>query len=195
MSDISLLEILELLRRVSAQDQRAVEKIYRHYYGALFVFIRLRVSDDGAVQELANDTFLVAFKQPERFRGESSFKTWLFGIAKNLTNNWLRAQKTQPLASSVSDDSFLDAVADDSWSVFDQIDSKQVRQIVHKCLRLLPPTQSEALYWVFFEEESLQSVSQRLGCPEGTIKSRLFHGKLKVADCVKRRLLGMGVSQ
>ena len=60
-----------------------------------------------------------------------------------------------------------------------------MNDILRECIDQLPITHREAFFWVWFEEESMEVVAERLSCPTGTVKSRLFNARAKIADCVK----------
>lgn len=177
-----------LLERIAKGDAAAVESVYRAYYGTVKAFVSLQISDSGAVEEIVDDVFMVLFSSANQFRGESALKTWLLGIARNLCHNWLRQMSREPVAGLEVSDDELSGLMDQAWPALDLLQQQQVQAIVRLCLDRLPTAQKEALFYVFFEEMSLEETAKNLACATGTIKSRLFHAKGKMADCVKRRL-------
>lgn len=181
-------ETTRLLERIAQGDASAVETVYRQYYGTVSAFVRMQIADSGAVEEIVDDVFMVLFSSASQFRGESAFKTWLLGIARNLCHNWLRQMSREPVAGMDVTDEELSGLMDQAWPALDHLQQQQIQAIVRLCLDRLPPPQKEALFWVFFEEMSLEETAKALSCAIGTVKSRLFHAKAKVADCVKRRL-------
>lgn len=176
------------LARVHQGDQAAAEAIYRGFYASLTAFVRLYVDDSAAIEEIVDDTFMVVFSNPARFEGRSSFKTWLFGIAKNRCHDWLRQAKRQPALGAQDDQAILDELVDPAWPALDQLEQAQVNAIIRLCMQRLPEAQRQVLFWVFFEEMSMDQVAEQQQCAAGTVKSRLFHAKSKLADCVNRRL-------
>lgn len=181
-------DIDQWLIRLRRHDDEAVTAIYRGYYANVTAFVRLHVHDAAAVEEIVDDTFMVVFTKPAQFEGRSSFKTWLLGIAKNRCHDWLRQAKRQPTLNGQEDPSVLDDLVDPAWPVLDHLAQEQVRGIIRLCMQRLPASQRQALYWVFFEEKSVDETATELQCAAGTVKSRLFHAKAKLADCVSRRL-------
>ncbi|UOD50370.1 RNA polymerase sigma factor [Orrella daihaiensis] len=181
-------DLTDCLSRLREGDQAAVVAIYRRFYGSLTAFVRLHVDDSAAVEEIVDDTFMVVFSNPTSFQGRSSFKTWLFGIAKNRCHDWLRQAKRQPAIGAQDDQTLLDGLVDPAWPALDQLEQAQVNTIIHRCLQRLSEVHRQVLFWVFFEEMSMEQVALEQQCAAGTVKSRLFHAKSKLAECVGRRL-------
>jgi len=181
-------DINEWLDRLRRGDDAAVEAIYRGYYSCVTAFVKLYVNDSTATEEIVDDTFMALFNKPEKFEGRSSFKTWLLGIAKNQCFDWLRRTKREPSIGSQDDGAILDSLVDQTWPVLDHLESQQIGSIIQFCLQRLPEAQREIIYWVFFEDMSLARTAEQTRCATGTVKSRLFHAKTKLADCINRRL-------
>ena len=183
-------DINDWLERLRQGDALAATAIYRGYYGCVMAFVGLYVTDASAAEEIVQDTFLAAFDQSDRFQGRSSFKTWLLAIAKNKSRDAIRRAKREPAAIASDDVSILDQLVDQGWPALEQIAAKQLGKLIAFCLKRLPLAQREVTYFVFYEEMSLEQVAHQVSCPPGTVKSRLFHARLKLADCLKRRLDG-----
>ena len=181
-------DIESWLERLRRGDRAAAEAIYRGFYGKVTGFVRLQIADEAAVEEIVDDTFMVLFENPGSFDGRSRFTTWLLGIAKRKSADWWRAHAREPSTGGQDDTDTLDHIEDPAWPALEHLAQAQVATILRSCIGRLPPAQREALYWVFFEALSLVEVAKQLDCAGGTIKSRLFHARLKMADCVKRRL-------
>ena len=186
MKDLPLKELKILLNKVAVGDNKAVETIYNHYQASLYAFIRLRVRDEEAAEEILNDTFMIAIKKPKQFDGSSEFKTWLCGIAKNVCGTWIRKQNTGVARSiiDVEEDLFENLPSPD-WDIVSKLEDQEMDDVLRECIDKLPVTHKEAFYWTWFEEEPMDVVAERLECPIGTIKSRLFNARAKIAECVK----------
>ena len=183
-----------LLDRLKNGDEQAAVAIYRSFYGCVNSFVGLYVDDSAAAEEIVHDTFLAAFDSYERFEGRSNFKTWLMGIAKNKSHDWLRRTKREPAVSDLDSQPIIEQLIDPQWSVHDHVAAKQIRAIVRLCLRRLPLAQREATYLVFFEEMSVEQTAVEVNCPPGTVKSRLFNARLRLAACLRRQLGHDGVA-
>lgn len=186
MKDLPAKELQKLLNQVALGDNKAVETIYRHYQASVYAFIRLRVRDDEAAEEILNDTFMIAIQKPEQFNGTCEFKTWLCGIAKSLCGTWMRKQNTGIARSIVDiDEEIFENLPSPDWDVVSRLESQEMDDVLRECIDQLPVTHKEAFFWTWFEEEPMEIVAERLECPVGTIKSRLFNARAKIAGCVK----------
>ena len=186
MKDLPAKELQNLLNQVALGDNKAVESIYRHYQASIYAFIRLRVRDEDAAEEILNDTFMIAIQKPDQFNGTSEFKTWLCGIAKNVCGTWMRKQNTGIARSIVAiDDEAFDNLPSPDWDILSRLENQEMDEVLRECIDQLPVSHKEAFFWAWFEEESMEVVAERLDCPVGTIKSRLFNARAKIADCVK----------
>ena len=194
MKDLPHNELSVLLKQIAKSDQKAIEKVFNHYRSSLFAFIRLRIRDEEAADEILNDTFLTAFRKPEQYNGGCEYKTWLCGIAKNVCGTWLRKQNTG-LAKSIVDveEDIFENLPTPDWDIVSRIESQEMDEILRECIDKLPVTHKEAFFWTWFEEEPMEIVAERMDCPVGTIKSRLFNARAKIADCVKG-VIGSGVA-
>ena len=186
MKDLPHNELSVLLKQIAKSDQKAIEKVFNHYRSSLFAFIRLRIHDEEAADEILNDTFLTAFRKPEQYNGSCEYKTWLCGIAKNVCGTWLRKQNTG-LAKSIVDveEEVFENLPTPDWDIVSRLESQEMDEILRECIDKLPVTHKEAFFWTWFEEEPMDIVAERMDCPVGTIKSRLFNARVKIADCVK----------
>ncbi len=186
MKDLPAKELQKLLNLIALGDNKAVETIYRHYQASVYAFIRLRVRDDEAAEEILNDTFMIAIQKPAQFNGTSEFKTWLCGIAKNVCGTWMRKQNSGVARSIVEvDEEVFDNLPSPDWDIVSRLESQEMDDVLRECIDQLPVTHKEAFFWTWFEEEPMEMVAERLECPIGTIKSRLFNARVKIADCVK----------
>lgn len=187
------IDLNKLLENVKSADRTAVEALYRHFYSPVYAFVSMHIYDSGAAEEIVDDVFMVVFTSVSEFRGQAAFKTWLLGIAKNLCHNWLRKMSREPAHQLGSTENQLATLIDQDMPVLDQLERDERQAIIQLCMGRLPFHQRETLFWVYFEDMALAQVAQILQCTTGTVKSRLFYAKSKMAECVKRRLSVTGV--
>ncbi len=186
MKDIPSKELKLLLRQIARGSDQAVERVFSHYQSFLFVFIRLRIRDDEAAEEILNDTFMIAFQKASQFNETSEYKTWLCGIAKNVCGTWMRKHQSSVLSSTVEvEDEVFENLPDPGWGILEKLESDELNEVLRECVDQLPEGHRETLFWSLYEEEPMELVAQRLECPVGTVKSRLFTARKKVADCVR----------
>lgn len=179
---------IELLKRLIEGDQTAATALYKQHYQSVYGFVRMQIDDVGAIPEIVDDVFMAVFSSAAQFKGQSAPKTWMLGIARNICHNWLRKMSREPVQQRDALPDELASLVDQQWPVLDRIERDETRDIVRFCMDRLPIQQREALFWVYFEDMSIDETAQVLQCAAGTVKSRLFHAKSKMADCVHRRL-------
>jgi RNA polymerase sigma-70 factor (ECF subfamily) len=185
MLDLSHEEINNLLNRIAKGDDKAATTLYLHYHRGLFAFIRLRVPDDTDAENILNDTFMVAYRKPEGFNGESKFSTWLYGIAKNKALDWWRRKGR--LAETVEmDDEQLALIPDAADGILDVLERKDKNEVLRECIEKLPLEQRDALYFSYYEDENVEFIAQQQQCPVGTVKTRLFNARIKIRTCMEK---------
>jgi RNA polymerase sigma factor (sigma-70 family) len=133
--------------------------------------------------------FVTVLQKPRSFAGHSKFSTWLCSIAKNKGADWMRKNKRM---KSLGED-YSEAAArivDFNADFVAKLEEGQDSEALRHCIDRLPKSQRDAIFWVYYEEESLETVAQKLTCPLGTVKSRLFHGRKSLQHCLSRWIEG-----
>lgn len=189
MTDLPLATISELLNEIGRGDEKACAKLYQHYYGFLFAFIRHKLSNDADAQEITQDVLMAVCKKPQAFRGQAKFSTWLCSIAKFKVIDLHRKQGgSLPMAEI--DDELIQEQADPNWDFVALMEAEEDEEALLLCRDALPDEQKEAIFWVFYHGEGLENVAQRQVCPVGTVKSRLFNARRRLHDCMTRWMQG-----
>jgi len=189
MTDLPAKTITELLNQVRLGDDKAATRLYRHYHGFLYAFARHQIANDSDAEEIVHDVFLAVFKKPQGFGGNAKFSTWLCAIAKNKVVDLLRKQGRAPQAQPMDDERLLELV-DPNWDFVAQFEETEKDLALQHCRDALPIEQKEAIFLVFYEVLGVEAVAQRQGCPTGTVKSRLFHARKRLRDCLSHWLNG-----
>ena len=167
----------QLLERIAGGDEAALAELHRVFARRVFVFAAARLRDDAAAEEAVADTFFEIWRHARRFRGESQPSTWMFGIARNIVLNKLRARAPET-------DELDEAMPTDDLGAFDELARKELRAGILRCMEALSAAHRECLYLVFYEGLSLAEVAALQGCPENTVKTRLFHARRNIKDCL-----------
>ncbi len=150
-------------------------------YGRLVFSLALRILHDrGAAEETVQEVFVKVWKRSREFdvkRGK--FSSWLTGIAHNQAIDEMRRRKVRPSASE-NDDDAMDTVLDDGPAPLDlALQSLERRRIVD-ALKGIPADQRRAIEMAYFEGLTQQEISDKLGQPLGTIKTRMRLGMQKL---------------
>ncbi len=157
----------DLIARVLVGDRIAARALYDTHVDRVHRLVYRLCGDPDLTGELTQDTFVRAFQQLPKFRGDSSFGTWLHRVAVTTTMNGLR--KVRRLRDREVD---LEHVSDvGRWD--DQHDH-ELQQRLHAAIEALPETQRHTLILHDLEGYTHQEIAVALGVAEGTSKSRLF---------------------
>ena len=125
-------------------------------------------------EEVTQDVFVKVFRQLARFRGESSFSTWLYRIAYREA---VDARRRTPFRASHVDDSVLAEHPQIGPDPLDEAQDKERRLLVQLCLEALPDVYRSALYLHYWMGHSVEEMTELLAVPAGTVKSYLHRGR------------------
>jgi RNA polymerase sigma-70 factor (ECF subfamily) len=182
-ADLSDDEVRQLLGRLADRDERALRELHELFARRIYLFAVSRLRDEDGAQTVMIDTLFEVWKHPDRFRGESRFSTWLLGIAKYKVLSAFRSKEVE----HEDIDEFAEVIADPSDGIVEQLEENQRQQLLRDCIDKLSAAQRECVQLVFLEGLALAEIAAVQKVPEGTVKTRLFHGRKNLRDCVERR--------
>ena len=159
-----------LVSAVAEGDQAALGALFDRYHRDVYRFIAHMVRRDVAsAEDLAQNTFLEAHRSAPRFRGDSTVKTWLFGIAANLVRNHLRTRdRGERAVASLGGQPLMGPV-----SASDALSLEQQRRMVAAAVDQLSPGLREAYVLCIIEEMPGKEAAQALGIREASLWRRL----------------------
>ena len=161
----------EIMLRIRQKEREAFSVMYDRYAGEMVNFFYRRLGQDEAkAQDFLHDLFLKLLNDPEKYTPGKAFRPWLYSIALNMCKNEYRKFK-------VREDYRLSGFSDISGSFdgIDKIDTKLFEKELTTRLNLLDETHREVFLLRFQQELSIAEIAEMMGCPEGTVKSRLFY--------------------
>lgn len=185
-------EVLRLLALVAQGDETAFKTLYRAFSRRLYTYALRQLGDAAQAEEIVADTLYEVWRAPQRFRGEAQFSTWLIGIARHKVQMAWRARRPDQTHEDI--DAFAELIAGDDHSGFDALADAQRHQGVQRCIGRLTPEHRECIHFVFYEGMSCADVARLADCPEGTVKTRLFHARKKLEHCLRVMLAREGVA-
>lgn len=177
-------QVFVLLQRMGKGDEAALRELYCAYSRSIYAFALRRLRDAAEAEEIVVDTMHEVWRHPERFRGESKFSTWLLGIARFKLLSLIRSREPQHEELAELEET-LDSGEEGSFEI---LAKKQRREAVLQCMDKLSAEQRECLHLVFYEGYGLAEVAAVLGCPENTVKTRLFHARRKLKNALRLML-------
>jgi len=164
---------LELLRRIIARDQDALEELYKNYHRRLARFLTRLTSRYDVAEEVINDTLLVVWQRAGDFRGASAVSTWILGIAYRRT---LTALRHLPLTLDPAEAA---RILDRSRQTH-PADTEEQRELLDSALATLPLEQRMALELTYYLGHSCEEIAEIADCPVNTVKTRMFHARRKL---------------
>ena len=176
-------EVLRLLERIGQADEAAFRELYRAFSRRLYAYVLRQLGDPAQAEEIVADTLYEVWRQPAKFRGDSQFSTWLIGIARNKVLMAFRSRK--PDAKHDDLDDVAESIANDDPSAFEILAQRQRHEGVRHCMEKLSAEHRECVHLVFYEGMGLAEVASLQACPENTVKTRLFHARQKLKNCLK----------
>lgn len=171
----------KLVLRVQKGDIAAFDLLVMKYQGRVASIISRYVSDHHEVADVAQETFIKAFRAIAKFRSDSAFYTWLYRIAVNCAKNYLatRGRKTPSVDIDIVDAelSYANHGLEDLSNPADQLNRDQLEAVVYQTLRDLPEDLRVALTLREFEGLSYDEIASVMECPVGTVRSRIFRAR------------------
>ena len=172
---------IELLRRFVAGDRSAFDRLVDLYHRQIFRFLYRMVGDWLRAEELAQETFVRAFKGAAGFRGAYRFNTWLYTIARNCARSDLKRSKRRDSGREAIpvDEVVLPGGA--SREPGRSAEKRELAALVRRAIDSLDVDHRTALILTFYEGMSYEEVAEVMGRPRGTIKSWVFRAKRRLA--------------
>ena len=183
----------QLVQRAQRGDLRAFDLLVLKYQGRIAALISRYVSDAGEVEDVTQEAFIKAYRARGKVRGDSAFYTWLYRIAANAAKNHLVAKGRRPGADATIED----AEGYDEGGLLSESASpealamgKELAEVVESALNELPDELKAALILREFDGLSYDDIADVLGCPVGTVRSRIFRAREAIDQCVKGQISG-----
>ena len=180
----------QLMLRVGEGDKGAFDEIVRRYSSKMVNLAYQITGDRELAEDIGQETFLRAYRSAARYRQISKFSTWLYTIAINLCRNELRRRKfkvysLEGMAERDEGDKLRIDIADEKAKPDRDMERKEIGILVRQAVDKLPEKFREPLVLRDIQELAYEEISEILGLPEGTVKSRINRGRLRVKEILK----------
>lgn len=176
-----------VIRAVLEGDADRFEELVRAYEKGIYNLCLRMLGDEQDALDAAQEAFFKAYRSLSGFRGESRFSTWLYRLAGNVCLDMLRKRPNTPTVSMDDDDTPL-FLADSSPSPQELLERSEIRRSVDAALGTLPPEFRQAVVLRDVNGLSYEEIAEVTGLEAGTVKSRIFRARRKLAAA----LLGSG---
>jgi len=171
----------ELVKRVQRGDAAAFDLLVRKHQHKVAALIGRYVADWNAVEDIAQETFVRVWRAIGNFRGDAQFSTWLHRIAVNTAKNYLTARSRRPPGEDID---IADAELFDSGAALRDVDTpehemmrQELEQTLMRAVQALPEDLRLAISQREVDGLSYEAIAERMGCPIGTVRSRIFRAR------------------
>jgi len=187
------------VQRAQAGDDKAFEFLVIKYQRRVERLIARMVRDVDLVPDIAQETFIRAYRGLANFRGDAQFYTWLYRIGVNTAKKHLMDLKRDPVITlsalkSAEDDETSGSEWEPSLGASDAetpdavLASKEIAQAVNEVMDALPEELRQAIVLREMEGMSYEDIAQALNCPIGTVRSRIFRAREAISNRIKPML-------
>ncbi|USD20311.1 RNA polymerase sigma factor RpoE [Microbulbifer variabilis] len=184
----------ELVERVQKGDKRAFDLLVLKYQHKIVAVVSRFIKDHSEVQDVTQEAFIKAYRALANFRGDSAFYTWMYRIAINTAKNHLVSRSRRPPSSDVDlEDAEFYSGADllrDNETPENQMFRDQLESAVHRAIRALPEDLRSAVTLRELEGLSYEEIAEVMGCPVGTVRSRIFRAREAIDRTVQAVMAG-----
>ena len=179
-----------LIERVKRGDQKAFELLVIKYQRKIERLIARMVRDTDLIQDIAQETFIRAYRALPQFRGESAFYTWLYRIAVNTAKKTLVELKRDPLvtesarfsADDEDETSRVENELSDGETPEAVLASKEIAATVNAAIEALSDDLRQAITLREIKGLSYEEIADVMNCPIGTVRSRIFRAREAIAE-------------
>ncbi|MEY2486392.1 MAG: polymerase sigma-70 factor, subfamily [Verrucomicrobiota bacterium] len=183
---------LDLVKRCQDGDSEAFDELVTRYRTRIFGMIYNMVHNEQDAWDLAQDSFVKAWKSIKRFRGQSSFYTWIYRIVMNVTIDWLRKKQVKGAGSEFDDTIQLKEIDPASKTVpradalpYQQMEQAEIRSEIDKAIAQLSPEHRAVILMKEIEGMQYHEIAEALECSIGTVMSRLFYARKRLQSLLR----------
>lgn len=167
---LSTLTDAELMQRIGRGEHKAFDTLYNRYARRLGgFFLRMLAYDAAKAEDMVQELFARVWTHRKEYRSAQPFATWLYTMAYNLCKNEYRHEAVRQ--AYVEELRQREEATDEPTKAMER---DELRQRLRQAVQSLPTAQRDAFLLHYDEELTIPEVAHIVGCPEGTVKSRLY---------------------
>ncbi|HEY8347204.1 MAG TPA: sigma-70 family RNA polymerase sigma factor [Symbiobacteriaceae bacterium] len=178
----------DLVERCQAGDRQAFEALFQLYHADVFRFAYLVVRDASLAQDVVQETFLKVFRTIDRFQYRSSLKSWLYRVVVNEAISLLRRRKIREDLDGDGRAKVQAPAARRDWQPEEAVLESEERSLLYWAIGQLDPVHRTVVVLKYFHEFSDAEIAAIVGCPPGTVKSRLHRARLLLRHVMAREM-------
>jgi RNA polymerase sigma-70 factor, ECF subfamily len=167
----------ELVARSRGGDLDSFNQLVLRWERPIYALAYRVIGREEDARDVAQETFLRAFRALSGFKGQAKFSSWLYRITLNLCRDWVRKERRTPIAQTPEGVDLVELAGEGtSESIEDLVSRKQLSEAVAKAMALLPEEQRTAIILKEYHGLTFQEIADLLDCPLSTVKTRLYQG-------------------
>ena len=180
----------KLIRLAARGSHTAYAELVRRHQGVVRAVLGRFFRDDNDVDEVAQRTFVEAYRALDRFEGNARLSTWLVAIARRQAANFVRDESRRRNRES--------SASEVAWSIWaanasDQLDDVEVKlQLVDSCLKRLAPHGRQAVESYYFRKQSVETIAKSQDRSNGAVRMLLMRCRKALADCIAKHISDSG---
>jgi len=182
----------EFIRKAQAGDVEAFAYVVRSQQSRVRAYLGRFLCHSDTVDDIAQETFLGAFRNLQAYDGDSSFCAWLLGIAKNQALNYLRQEARRLKREQKALDLALAEGAAEQAAGESAENSDLLLAALQQCLKVLPNVSSQLVRGFYFEGRNAGQIGKALGRSENAVRLLLFRVRQQLRKCVDTRMVVHG---
>ncbi len=167
-------------------DTNAFAVLVSRYKDLVYTLALRMLKNREEAEEVAQDSFIKAYKSLNRFKGDSKFSTWIYKIVYNTSLD--RLKKNRKHFNDVAIDEFTEHQVKTIDNALVNLESKEQSKAIQDCIALLPSEDGFLLTLYYFEEQTLDEISKAVGLTSNNVKVKLFRARKKLATILKNKL-------
>ena len=168
----------ELVTRSRGGDVDSFNQLILRWERPIYALAYRVIGREEDARDVAQETFLRAFRALPGFKGQAKFSSWLYRIALNLCRDWIRKQRRAPVVQMPEgvDPAEFAAETEPAESIEDLVARRELSEIVEEAMKILPEEQRTAIILKEYHGLTFQEIADLQGVPLSTVKTRLYQG-------------------
>jgi RNA polymerase sigma-70 factor (ECF subfamily) len=168
----------ELVARSRGGDLDSFNQLVLRWERPIYALAYRVIGREEEARDVAQETFLRAFRALAGFKGQAKFSSWLYRITLNLCRDWIRRERRTPIVQAPEGVDLVELAGEavGTESIDDLVSRKELGRAVAKAMALLPDEQRTAIILKEYHGLTFQEIADLLDCPLSTVKTRLYQG-------------------
>lgn len=171
-----------LIALIAARDKNAMHALFVRHGTRVFHFLRRLVGNAAMAEDLTSEAFIEVWRSAAGFKARSKVSTWILAVAR-----YKAAAARRRRCCDQVDEGALAALEDPADDPEAAVQKSKCRAILQECLSQLSPPHREILDLIYYHDQSIAEVSQIIGVPQNTVKTRAFYARKRVAQLMAAR--------